>query len=206
MQAKVSWIGIAAGVTTLILIAVSLIVPWWHFTAGNPTPHPFIDVGFSPVNLNFVVVETAVNIPIIWALNMVTLLSLLASGIIMLIYAVLPTKPYAKKLLSFSYKTPLITVILFVVELVVLSLMAKAIAGVNFPLTGSAFIQFPQSITGGFSAGVITIAMFEWPFYFGIAVAALSLAARLYHGKLMRMPQSAQPYPQQFAPPPPPPM
>jgi hypothetical protein len=202
MQAKINWIGVAGGASTLVLIAVSLIVPWWRFTAGNP--HPLIEANFSPINLNFGVFGTAINIPLIWALNMATLLSLLAGGIIMLIYSVLPTKPYAKKLLGFSYKTPLIAVILFVVELVVLSLMAQAVAGVNLPLVGSANIQFPSSMTGGITAEIGVVAAFEWPFYLAIVVAATCIAARLYHGKLVRLPPPPQPYPQQYVPPPPP--
>ncbi len=201
MHTKVSWIGIAAGASTLALIGISLIVPWWRFTAGNPTP--LIEANFSPINLNFGILGTAVNIPLIWALNMVTLLSLLAGGIIMIIYAILPAKPYAKKLLGFGYNKPLMAVILFVIELIVLSLSAKALLGINFPLIGPAKLQFPQSMTGGVSVGVDVAAAFEWPFYFAIAVAALCVAARLYHGKLMRAPPPPPEPPYVSSPPPP---
>jgi hypothetical protein len=206
MQTKVSWIGIAAGVSTLVLIAVSLFVPWWRFTAGTPPPRMpyFAEVNFSPINLNFYVNGTPINIPLIWAMNMVTLLSLLAGGIIMLIYSVLPAKPYAKKLLRFGYNKPLMAVILFVVELVVLSLSTKAIVGVNFPLMGSAILRFPQSIIGTeILANISVAAMFQWPFYFAIGVTALCVAARLYHGKLMRSPPPPL-EPQYIASPPPP--
>jgi|WetSurMetagenome_2_1015567.scaffolds.fasta_scaffold79673_4 hypothetical protein len=201
MHAKVNWIGIAAGASTLVLIAISLFVPWWRFTAGIAPLS--VEADFSPVNLNFVVMQTTLNIPLIWALNMATMLSLLAGGIIMLIYSVLPAKPYAKKLLGFGYNKPLMAVILFVVELVVLTLIAKQYAGIDFPLMGSTHIQLPSSMTGTATLSAIAIAAFEWPFYFGIAVAALCVAARLYHGKLMRAPPPPS-QPQYVSPPPPP--
>ena len=196
MQSKVNWIGVAGGIATLLLIAISLFVPWWRFTVGSPV---LAEANFSPVNLNFALFGTALTIPIIWALNMASLLSLAAGGIIMLIYSVMPAKSYSKRLLGFSYNKPLFAVVLFVVELVVLTLSVKAFSGFNFPLMGSATIQLPQSMTQGVNIGVGVSAAFEWPFWFAIVAAGLCVAARLYHRKIAGA--SVLPPP----PPPPPP-
>ena len=199
MKGKINWIGVAGGAATLLLIAVSLFVPWWKFTvgtatAGNPA---FAEANFSPVNLNFSILGNALTIPIIWALNMAALLTLLSGGLIMLIYSVKPDKSYSKKLLGFSWNKPLFAVVLFVVELVALALLAKSIAGFNVPLMGSGNIQLPQ-MAQGVSISVSVFAAFEWPFYFAIVVAGLCLAARLYHRKIAG-------FTVQLVPPPPPP-
>jgi hypothetical protein len=182
MQTKVNWIGVAGGIATLLLIAISMIVPWWRFTVANPV---LAEANFSPVNLNFALFGSALTIPIIWAVNIASLLSLAAGGIIMLIYSVMPAKPYSKRLLGFSYNKPLFAVVLFAVELVVLTVLVKTYSGFTFPLMGSATIQLPQSMAQGVNIGVGVSAAFEWPFYFAIVVAGLCLAARLYHKKVV---------------------
>jgi hypothetical protein len=180
MLLKLNWIGLAGGIATLLLIAISLFVPWWRFTVGNPA---IAEADFSPVNLNFSLLGTPLSIPIIWALNIAALLSLAAGGVVMLIYSVLPNKPYSKRLLGFGYNKPLFAVVLFVVELVILVVFAKALVGFDVPLTGAANIQLPQSMLGNLSIGIGVTAAFEWPFYFAIVVAGLCVAARLYHGR-----------------------
>jgi len=200
VNGKINWVGVAGGAATLLLIAVSMFVPWWRFTVGNATVgNPaFAEANFSPVNLNFSILGNALSIPLIWALNMATLLSLASGGIIMLIYSVKPDKSYSKKLLGFSYNKPLFAVILFVVELVALTLIAKSIGGFNVPITGSGIIQLPQ-MAQGVTISVSVLAAFEWPFYFAIVVAGICVAARLYHRKIVGK-VVGQPLP----PPPPP--
>jgi len=187
MNGKINWVGVAGGAATLLLIAVSLFVPWWKFTvgtatAGNPA---FAEANFSPVNLNFSILGNALSIPIIWALNIAALLTLLSGGLIMLIYSVKPDKSYSKKLLGFSWNKPLFAVVLFVVELVALALLAKSVAGFDVPLMGASTIQLPN-MAEGISISIGVVAAFEWPFYLAIVVAGLCIAARLYHRKVVR--------------------
>ena len=182
MASRINWVGIAAGTASLLLILISFFVPWWRFNVGNPS---LAEANFSPVNLNFSLFGDPITIPIIWALNLSSLLSLLAGGIIMLIYSVKPHKSYSSKLLGFGWNKPVFAVILFVVELIALVVLVKNIAGFDFPLYGSANIQLPQSMLEGASGSVGVNAAFEWPFYFAIAVAGLSVAARLYHRKIV---------------------
>ncbi|MCW4009641.1 MAG: hypothetical protein NWF05_03355 [Candidatus Bathyarchaeota archaeon] len=180
MQTKFNWIALAGGVATLLLIVVSLFVPWWRFTVGNPA---IAEASFSPVNLNFSLLGSPLSIPLIWAMNVAAMLSLATGGIILLIYAVMPAKPYSKRLLGFGYNKPLFAVVLFVVELVVLVVFAKTLVGFDVPLMGAANIQIPQNIIGDLSIGIGVTSAFEWPFYFAIVVAVLCVAAKLYHGK-----------------------
>lgn len=104
----------------------------------------------------------------------------------MLVYSVLPAKPYSTSLLGFGYNKPLYAVVFFLVELIALTLMVKTIAGFSIPLMGSANVQLPASMTQGASISVGVSAAFEWPFWFAIVVAGLCVAARLYHRKLVR--------------------
>ena len=183
MQNKINIIALAAGISTLLLIAISIFVPWWQFNVGNPA---IASVNVSPVNLNLALLGDSLTIPLIYALNIASALSLASGGIIMLIYSVRPNKSYSKKLLGFGYKKPLYAVILFIVALISMSFMVPIFSGFAIPLTGSGAMSLPQSmVPNGANVSIAVSAGFGWPFYFAIVVAGLCVAARVYHRKLV---------------------
>jgi len=180
MNRVINWFGVAAGVTTLLVVAVSLFVPWWQLSVGED----LVQVNASPVNTNFGLFGTPFTVPLIWALNLVSILTLVASGAIMLLYSVVPTKPYAKELLGFSYKKPLYVVVAFLATLVALMSIAGAL-GLNLPLMGTANVILPANFTLGASISASVLAGFLFPFWLAITAAALCIGARLYHGRVV---------------------
>ncbi len=178
MQNKINFIALAAGISSLLLIAISVFVPWWQFTVGSPAN---VQINFSPVNFNLLHSGTSVYIPLVLALNIACLLTLLAGGIILTIYAVKPTKPYSKNLLGYGYKKPLYTLIAFIAILIAVPIILQAVAGISLPVNGSATIS-PHGSNQSASAS----AVLEWPFYFAIVVTGLSIAARLVHGRVAK--------------------
>ncbi|HKZ88436.1 MAG TPA: hypothetical protein VJ066_04680 [Candidatus Bathyarchaeia archaeon] len=198
MQRKINWFGIAGGAGTIALIVVSLFVPWWIFKIGSglTAGTGLIEANISPLNANFTGIGTdSFTVPLIWALNLTTLLTLTFGGIIMLIYSFMPMKPYSKRLLDFSYKKPLYAVAFFVTSLVIITFLTKGLLGFNIPIVGSANVQLPQAMTSGVSISVLVSADLLWPFWLSLAVAGLCIAARLYHRRIApsQKPVSAQP-------------
>src|SRR5665647_1576950 len=126
---KINWFGIAGGVLTLVVIVVSLYYPWWQLTIGEN----LMKVNASPMNTNFGLLGTQFTIPIIWALNIGSILTFLISGIIMLIYSVIPTRSYSKELLDFAYKKPLYSVVFSVVGLLIITLIAVSYTHLTLP-------------------------------------------------------------------------
>ncbi len=181
MNNNINYIALAGGVATLVLIAVSIFVPWWQFTVGNPA---LAQVNVSPMNLNFSLLGTAITIPIILAINIAAVLTMLSGGIAMLIYAIRPNKSYSKKILGFGYKKPLIAVIIFIVGVIALVTLANTLSGFNVPIVGASAMNLPSSMSpDGISISVNVLAAFGWPFYFAIVASALCIAARFYHRK-----------------------
>jgi hypothetical protein len=181
-MAKINLIALIAGIATLVLIAVSVYVPWWQFTVGKPTP--LAQINFSPLNFNLNLLGSSITTPLIWALNIACLLTLLSGSIVMIIYSLKPNKSYSKKLLGFAWSKPLMAVVLFAIEVVALVVLVNMIAGFNLPINGAATIQPPSGMApGDVNLAVNVFAAFQWPFYLSIAVAALSVVARFYRGK-----------------------
>ncbi len=190
---KFNYIALTAGILTILLIAASFFVPWWQLSIGNPA---IAQANFSPVNYNFTLFNTMLTVPLIWAINLATLLTLLAGGIALLIYSIFPNKSFSKPLLGFGYKKPLYAVILFLLGLTVTYISITLFTGISFPLVGVSKLGLPSSIIStGLNISVSVTAGFGWTFFLSIVVVALCITARLYHRKIE--PQDlAQPKPQ----------
>ena len=183
MNVRINWLALAAGIATLIMLAISLYMPWWQLTIGEN----LIKINASPVYTNFGLLGTQFTIPVIWALNLITILTFTACGVVMLVYSLLPTKPYAKQLLSFSYRKPLYTVVSFVVVLLIIVLIAGHF-GLSIPLMGSATFTLPGNLAQGATVSTLLSGNFQFSFWLAITAAALCIAARLYHSRVAKAP------------------
>jgi hypothetical protein len=196
LERKINWIGLAAGITTLVLVVASLYIPWWQMsvdkiTVGN-SASPLISfentgelqlgASLSPVSTNVNFLDASFTVPLIWAYNMVGLLFLLTCGIVMLIYSVLPDKPYSKHLIGFAYKKPLLMIIFFAVPLVAFPLILQAILKVSVPLNGTTTLALPMGFFGAdMSVSATVTTGFLWTFWLAIIAAALCLVTRIYY-------------------------
>ena len=179
MNRKINWFGLSAGITTLIVLATSLYMPWWQLTVGQS----LIKVNASPVNTNFGMFGTQFTVPLLFALNVACVLGLVACSLVMLVYSIIPTNTHAKQLLGFSYKKPLYIVISFIVSLIIIT-VAAGYFGLTVPIMGSATMTLPPNWTMGANISFIVNGSFGLPFWLAIVAAALSLAARMYHSRL----------------------
>jgi hypothetical protein len=189
MNTKINWFGLAGGVTVILVIVISMFSPWWQLTVGDN----LVNAQVSPLNTNFNFLGTAFTIPLIWVFNIVSLLTLVASGIAMIVYSVVPTKSYSKQLLYFGYRKPLYTVVFFVVVLFALTLLLQNIIGLNVPLSGSASSTAQIPFVSGTTVDVVIAAGFGFSFWLAAVAAGLCLAARLYHKRLVTAAQKPEP-------------
>jgi hypothetical protein len=176
-----NWFGLAGGLTIVVLIAISLFVPWWQLTVGND----LVKANASPINTNFNFAGTSFTIPLIWALNITSIIFLSAGGITMLIYSVNPSKSYSAKLLGFSYKKPLYAILLFVVVLILITFLVKSVFNFEVPLLGSIETALPAEITNGTNISVFMSANFVWPFWLAVLATILCIMAKFYHRRIV---------------------
>ena len=143
-----------------------------------------VTANVSPLYTDFNFVGYWFTVPLLWALNLGSVLSMAAGGVAMLIYSIYPGKSYSKNLLGFGYKKPLISVLLFVIILVVLTQMIQGLFSLSVPLVGSATNVLPETMTYGTIVRVLITANFQWPFYLATVAAALCIAGKFYHKKI----------------------
>jgi hypothetical protein len=177
---RINWFALAGGAATIALIAASLVAPWWQLSVGDN----LLNINASPINMNLGFLDTSFTIPFLVALNIVAILTLLASGIVMIIYSVIPNKSYSKHLLGFGYKKPLFTVLFFVIGLVATTMICQSVVGLNLPLMGSTTSTLPIPLVSGITLTVVLSAGFQWPFWLAIVAAGLCMTARIYHRKV----------------------
>jgi hypothetical protein len=182
---QINWFALIGGILILALLPISIYFSWWQLIIGKN----LLTINASPVNTNITLIGTQFSAPLIWAMNLTGILTFLASGIIMLIYALIPAKPYSKDLLSFGYRKPLYAVILYLVGLLVMTFATQAFLGQGIPITGSANLILPSSMTMGAKISILVTSAFQWPFYLAIVAAGLSITARVYHTKLTKVPK-----------------
>ena len=187
MQLRINWVGLAGGVATIVLVAVSLFYPWWQLRVGDD----LMTANVSPLNTNFSMLGTSFTMPLVWAMNITSMLTLFVSGIMMVIYSLLPAKSYSKTLLGFAYKKPLYTLVAFVVVLFASTFIVQALLHFTVPLEGSTNSAFPIPLVQGTTASVLISTGFQLPFWLAIVAAGLCIAARIYHKRLVAVKEQA---------------
>ena len=185
-----NWFALVGGTLTLVLTVASIFVPWWQITVGQT----LATVSISPVSLSTIAMGYNVALPIITAIGWMFMVLLISAGIALTVYSIMPTKPYSKRLLGFAYKKPLGTFIGFVILMLLLTnagTIVGMIAGpnmagadLNIPWNGPKTLHLPSSMAQGILLGIAISASLEWTFWLAVIVAALCVAARLYHKKL----------------------
>jgi hypothetical protein len=180
LNRNVNWFGFAAGIVTLIVLVISLFIPWWQLTVGDN----LMKVNASSVNTNFGLFGAQFTLPLIFALNLVSILAFSASGIVMLFYSLMPTKSYSKQLLGFSYKKPLFSLITFVSGLLIITSIAS-LFDINVPIFGSTTLNLHSNLMMGANINASVSGSFQLPFWLAMVAAALCITARLYHGSVV---------------------
>ena len=183
---KINLVGLLAGIIIIALLIISIAVPWWTLIVGDN----LVEAKVSPVNTYFNFVGDSFTIPLIWALNIASIISMTAGGITMLIYSIKPEEAYSKRLLDFAYKKPLYSVVFFLVGLFATTFLVKSLFGFEVPLLGSVTSVMPVDMTQGATVSILMTAGFIWPFWIAIAAAALCIVAKIYHKKITVSPET----------------
>jgi hypothetical protein len=182
---SINWFALVGAIIILLLLPISYYFPWWQLIIGEN----LFQVNTSPVNTHFSFMAVQLNIPIIWAMNVTGLFIYIASGVTLLIYALMPKKTYSIDLLGFAYRKPLYSVLLYLVGLVVTTLLINSFVDLNIPVMGTSTVNLPQGLSMGVNVEVVVYSAFQWPFWLALAAAVICIIARIHHPRISRSTQ-----------------
>jgi len=176
---KLNWFGIASGVAAavLLLLSIAYAAPWWQLSIAEGLGR--VDV--SPLDINAQFLGLDVEIPILWYLTLSGKLIMLAAIVALFACSAFPENRYAKNLLGYGYKRPLIMVVVLVVILIILTALVGLILPIKVPFLGG---QTTTLTFDGANVSVPISASFTWVFWLAVATAALALLARVYHRRI----------------------
>ena len=173
---RVNWVGIVAAIAMLIL---PFLGAWWRVSAGGEA----ITTSVSPFNVDIVILGEEISIPIIWYVCLGAKLTIFAGGIIMLLGSIAGGRWWSKKLISFGYSKVPFMVVGLVAMAAIGAWAANTWLGLNLPyVVGSSIstLSFDEAdVVLPFSAALTPT------FWAAVVVAALAIAARIYHRRLM---------------------
>lgn len=188
MKHKLNWFALAGGTLSLAVVVITLVYPWWQLTVGEN----LVKVNVSPLTTGFNVFGATLTIPLLLALNLTGILTLVTAGTAMIIYSVIPTRPYSKHILGFGYRKPFYSVVFFVITLFIVTFLVKSFVGLTIPLNGTGTVTLPQNMIEGATLTAQVSSGFLWTFWVEVAAAALCIVARFYHSKIVAEPKPAK--------------
>ncbi len=176
-RAKMNWFGIIAGISMVVL---PFLGPWWRITVGTE----LTDLAVSPFDFNLVMLGESTSIPLVWFVLLGMKLTVISAGILMLLGSLLPERWWSRRLLRFGATKVFWSVVWLVVPMLVLTFIANTFltgwtGGLSLPyLVGST----TSTIQVGGATAIVPISMsLSNIFLVAIVVAALGIAARIYH-------------------------
>ncbi|MEM3010475.1 MAG: hypothetical protein QXE76_01530 [Candidatus Bathyarchaeia archaeon] len=179
---RMNWLGIASAVTATILLVVSVAyaTPWWQLSIAQGMGQ----INLSPLDYRAQLLGVPIEIPILWFVNLSAKLLLLSAIITLLLYSIVPNGKYAKNLLNYSYKRPLVLVIGLIVVVVILTFLANVLLPIDLdvPISGAATATITVENA---SINVPVTTGFTWAFWLAIITAALAIGAKIYHHKIL---------------------
>jgi hypothetical protein len=173
---RVNWFGVAAAIA---MLALPFLGAWWRVNVGGEA----VTTSVSPFRVTVTALGEEVSIPIIWYVCLGAKLTIFAGGVIMLIGSVTVGKWWSKKLVSFGYsKVPFM-----VVGLVVMAAIGAWAANTWFGLSLPYVVGSSVSTLSFDGADVILpfSATLTPTFWVAVLVAALAIAARIYHRRFV---------------------
>lgn len=180
LKNRVNTLGI---IGALLLIYISLSnQPWWTLAGGLGEEHSF-SARISPFTFEAQILGKPLVLPIMPYLILAAKLTALLAAATMIIGSFLPTKPWAKPLMSMK---ALALPIMFVVGVFAGSQLVNSYIGVSIPVTGRFTINY--SITYG-ELSILTqtpsMTTFTLEYWIALVAGVFTVLARILQGKML---------------------
>jgi hypothetical protein len=174
-----NWFGLAAGP---LMILLPFLGAWWEFRLGTGA----VDLSFSPFSFRLEALGEPVRSTLVGYLCLGASLTLVVSGVFLLLASLYPRRWWSGRLLRFGATKLLWMWVGFLVLLLALSFLGNFLAGKFSELQGFSLPYLSGSSTPVLNVddAVVTLPLrmsLRWPFFFALAPMVLGVLSRIYH-------------------------
>lgn len=178
-MARVNWLGFPAG--ALIVYLVIFDRPWWLLEAGGVAK-----VAISPFNVVITFLGQGVLVPAVYYVTWAAKLTAVAAAAALFISSAAGDRGWSRRVMGFAW-TKMPAIVIGLVAILVLASYATYFVGLPQQVSYSVPLAGVGRLSASFNSFSITATLtsnFTEHFMAAVVAAALSIAARLYHGRL----------------------
>jgi hypothetical protein len=181
---ELNWFGLIAGP---LMILLPLLGAWWEFRLGTGA----VDLSFSPFSFRLEALGEPVRSPLVSYICLGASLTLVVSGVFLLLASLYPRRWWSVRLLRFGATKLLWMWISFLLLLVLLSAAGNFLAGKVSELQGFALPYLSGSSTPVLNVDDVVVTLplrmsLRWPFFFSLAPMVLGVLSRIYHRRFAK--------------------
>lgn len=190
-----NWLGAVAGA---LMVVLPFLGPWWVGRAGAGA----FEVSFSPFDVSINLLGNPIHSNIVDLFLLAAKIAMILGGVFLILGSIFAKRWWSKRLVRFGLMKPFWSVVGIVALLVLGALIANYVLPTllsNLVAGGATGVTIDLNIpyVVGTSNSTIRIGdmatitapisfSLTWVFWFAVAVAALAIAARVYHRRFTR--------------------
>ncbi len=203
-SSSMNWLGVVAGA---LMVVLPFLGPWWIGQAGAGA----FEVAFSPFDVSINLLGSSIHSSIVDLFLLAARIAMILGGIFLILGSLFAKRWWSKRLVRFGIMKPFWAVVglfillvlgAFIVNYVLPMLLPNLVAGAGD--IGGVTIDLNLPYVVGTSNSTIQIGTMAtitapisfsltWVFWFAVVVAALAIAARIYHRRLTKEQKSIVP-------------
>jgi len=178
---QLNWPGLLCSSTLVVLLILSFTygMPWWTIRIGEGLG----EFRISPFDAGIELFGTAVEVPILFYLNLGAKITILLTAATLLLSSTNAVKKHSARMLDLSYKKP----VYMTASIVILGILSKFVllstSNIDIPFVGASVLQLSSK---GVNISVPIISAFTIAFWLAVLSSALAMAAKVYHLKFIR--------------------
>lgn len=192
----INWFGLIAGV---LMLALPFMGPWWHGVAGTGAA----EIALSPFDVHFSFLGQPLHSSLIGLFLLAAKIAMIIAGAFMIAGSVFAKRWWSRRLVRFGVMKPFWAIIMLIALVLTGAVVFNYVMpGVISGMTGGAVqpenldINIPYvvggpenstiSVGGAFTVTIPVTAYLTGVFWVAVFVAALGIAARIYHRRFVK--------------------
>lgn len=179
---QLNWPGVMCSfaLVGLLFFSFAYRMPWWTLRIGEDLG----DIRVSPFDTDIQLLGTAVELPVLFYLNLGAKITILLTAATLLLSSTNAFRRYSSRLLDLSYKKPAYMTGGIVIFGVVSKLVLRSTSNIDIPIVGTSILQLASEKV---NMSIPITSSFTGAFWLAVLSSALGISAKVYFKKQVRL-------------------